>query len=489
MSDGRQAHEECVTEDEETVGETSLHAIVEETPGNDDQESEHEQTGDEEQPLIIVVNDPRANRTNRSTTEHTGCLAVRRIITFLKKIFGKIAVGCGYVILIIAALPAIHGLAPPYISELISVRDASGGYNLRSNNGILLNFPALYVSLRFGDFGVYYDNQAHDDGNQIELTFSNPEVYCRYLNDMSGSSILPLKTPSLESLIRASSTLEKPELRLRGLAVFSNLSDACQPPVHVSKSNIQVNKIALITIANEAECPLQDLAVNAQGAGYSVVIYLITDSADPLLPTQGPSSYNGTQNDSQDKLLIPVLQLDDKCFEVYPNGSTTYFDPRADDHILIDADRRNVEISVSQNTDDLKGMQKYLERLYYWFLLGPVITLEWLRRTRKFCCMSGGRQVHEECVTEDEETVGETGLHAVVEETPGNDDQESEHEETGDEEQPLIIVVNDPHANRTTTGHTGCQAIRRIITFLAKMFSKIAVCCGYVILIVAALPV
>ncbi len=105
MSDGRQAHEECVTEDEETVGETSLHAIVEETPGNDDQQSEHEQTGDEEQPLIIVVNDPRANRTNRSTTEHTGCLAVRRIITFLKKIFGKIAVGCGYVILIIAALP------------------------------------------------------------------------------------------------------------------------------------------------------------------------------------------------------------------------------------------------------------------------------------------------------------------------------------------------------------------------------------------------
>ncbi|XP_078361085.1 uncharacterized protein LOC144645389 [Oculina patagonica] len=134
-------------------------------------------------------------------------------------------------------------------------------------------------------------------------------------------------------------------------------------------------------------------------------------------------------------------------------------------------------------------MQKYLERLYYWFLLGPVITLEWLRRTKKFCRMSGGQQVHEGCVTKDEETVGETNLHVVVEETPGNDDQETELEQTGDEEQPLIIVVNDPHANRTTTGHTGCSAIRRIITFLAKIFGKIAVGCGYVILIIAALPV
>ena len=36
---------------------------------------------------------------------------------------------------------AIHGFAPPYISELISVKDANGRYSLRSNNGILLNYP------------------------------------------------------------------------------------------------------------------------------------------------------------------------------------------------------------------------------------------------------------------------------------------------------------------------------------------------------------
>ncbi len=266
--------------------------------------------------------------------------------------------------------------------------------------------------------------------------------------------------------------MENPELRLSGLAVYSHLTNAWQPPVDVSKSNIHVNKIALITIVNEVDCPLQNLAVNAQDAGYSVVIYF-TDSLQP-------SSDNGTQNDSQDKLLIPVLHTDE-CEEVSPN--MTYQGPTVDDHILVDADRSNVEISITQNTDDLKRMQTYLERLYYWFLLSPVITFEWLRRTKKFCCMSGGQQFNEdERSTEDEVTVGETGLHAVVVETQENFDQETEQEQSRGEEQPLIIAVNDPRANRTTMGHTGCLAKRRI-------FGKIAVGCGYVILIVAALPV
>ncbi len=179
----------------------------------------------------------------------------------------------------------------------------------------IFSFGLVYVTFEYGKGLVVYhdDNPAHDDKKQIELRFSNPEVHCS-LNDNSGSSSLPLKTPSLESLIRASSTVENPEHRLSGLAVFSNLSDACQPPVDVSKSNIQVYKIALITIAY------------------------------------------GTQNDSQDKLLIPVLQAAQDCFEVYPNGTRDWFDPRVDDHILVDADRSNVEISVSQNTDDLTGM-------------------------------------------------------------------------------------------------------------------------------------
>ena len=39
---------------------------------------------------------------------------------------------------------AIHGLAPVYISELISIRDVSlSRYCLRSTNSLMLNYPAL----------------------------------------------------------------------------------------------------------------------------------------------------------------------------------------------------------------------------------------------------------------------------------------------------------------------------------------------------------
>ena len=41
--------------------------------------------------------------------------------------------------ILLITFKAIHGLAPAYISELISVRDATGRHNLRSNNGLRLN--------------------------------------------------------------------------------------------------------------------------------------------------------------------------------------------------------------------------------------------------------------------------------------------------------------------------------------------------------------
>ena len=46
---------------------------------------------------------------------------------------------------------AVYGLTPPYISELISVKDTSGRYSLRSNNGILLNFPTFKSFTTLGD--------------------------------------------------------------------------------------------------------------------------------------------------------------------------------------------------------------------------------------------------------------------------------------------------------------------------------------------------
>ena len=42
MSGGQQVNEERGTEDEEAVGETSLHSEVDETQENNNQETEHE---------------------------------------------------------------------------------------------------------------------------------------------------------------------------------------------------------------------------------------------------------------------------------------------------------------------------------------------------------------------------------------------------------------------------------------------------------------
>ena len=319
------------------------------------------------------------------------------------------------------------------------------------------------------------------------LAFSNSEVQCDlkfYLHDLSS-----IKTHSLESFIRASSTEEDQELRLRGLAVYSNLTNACQPPVDVSKSNILFNKIALITIANETECPLPEVAENAQNAGYTTVVIYLTDFAVH-------SSTNKTQTDTQDKILIPVLSVDSCANVSLDEGKRDIWSPYIRYHeyessFVLDADQSYVEISIDkpQIAYVLSKMQEYLKRLYCWFLFGPLITLEWLRRTKKFCCMSGGQQVNEEHGTEDEGAVGETRLRSVVDETQENNNQETEHEQTAGEEQPLIIVTSDPHSNLTNTEHTRHTTVRRVTTLIPKIFGKFAVGCGYVILIIAALPV
>ena len=103
--------------------------------------------------------------------------------------------------------------------------------------------------------------------------------------------------------------------------------------------------------------------------------------------------------------------------------------------------------------------------------------------------MSGGQQVNEEPGTEDEEAVGETSLHSEVDETQENNNQETEHKQTASEEQPLIIVTSDPHSNLTNTEHTRQTTVRSVTILFAKIFGKFAVGCGYVILIIAALPV
>lgn len=105
----------------------------------------------------------------------------------------------------------------------------------------------FFLSQNSGDFSHH----------RATLTFSRPEAQC----DFDETDC----TPSLESFIRASQAVEGNELRLNGLAVFSKLANACQPLADVSKAKIQVNKIALISLANsEAVCSSQDLLHRTQ---------------------------------------------------------------------------------------------------------------------------------------------------------------------------------------------------------------------------------
>ena len=90
----------------------------------------------------------------------------------------------------------------------------------------------------------------------------------------------------------------------------------------------------------------------------------------------------------------------------------------------------------------------------------------------------------QELRTPGELTTVDSGLNAAAdhEETRTTDyNQEAEHEQAGGETQPLLLVSNRLRRPR---------AIRRVLTYLGKLsVSKLAVCSGYVILIVVALLV
>ena len=78
--------------------------------------------------------------------------------------------------------------------------------------------------------------------------------------------VAPDSAPSLETVIQLCQGSDG--VRLRGLAVYSNLTNGCEP-IHDVRSKIQVHKIALVTVVNlKPPCTLQDLAVNAKKAGF-----------------------------------------------------------------------------------------------------------------------------------------------------------------------------------------------------------------------------
>ena len=276
--------------------------------------------------------------------------------------------------------------------------------------------------------------------------------------------------PSLESFIQASITDEGRELHFPGLVVTSRLRNACEPLTDVSKAKLPANKIALVILRLEDEtaCPMQDLALEAQRAGYSVLIYFgYSSNTTPIYVPR------------KEILLIPVLEAKNyggQCAGLPAN-----------------ADRTSAEISVPvlrPSSKELNAMKSYLANLYYWFLVGPIITLEWMRRTKKFCWHSGRHKRSENPLEPEAEDQVETDPDREIRTM-----EEGEHR-TGEpvqllacrkrpaEEQPLLSAVsNDSRDNRCRPQGSGCVKKYHIVC------DKIAIGFGYLILILAALPV
>ena len=279
--------------------------------------------------------------------------------------------------------------------------------------------------------------------------------------------------PSLESFIRASITDEGRELRFPGLAVTSTLKDACQPLTDVSKAKIPANKIALVILLLEDEtaCPMQDLALEAQRAGYSVVIYFANSVKISTTPTEVPS-----------KKILLIAVFEGSFSQVFKNGNISRC-----------TGRTNVEISVQVNrppSKELDAMKSYLVNLYYWFLVGPIITLECMRRTKKFCWHSGRHERSENPLEPEAENQVETDAEREIrtmeegENRTGESVQLSAHRERPAEEQPLLSAVsNDSRDNRCRPQGSGSVKEHHSVC------DKVAIGFGYLILILAALPV
>ena len=214
-----------------------------------------------------------------------------------------------------------------------------------------------------------------------------------------------VNSPSVQSFIRASTT----DNSLKGLAVYLDLTNACQTLDDVSKAKNQVHKIALVTLMHndQTTCTIQDLAKNVQNAGYSLLIYFYATS-----PFRVKNSTNEVT------IMIPVATPWSDEWNVSEVKG-----------IFCTADRTDVDIvclpSIGRQIDSLTNMESYLKRLYFWFLIGPLITLEWMRRTRKFCWMSDSQEeqrVGKERATENEGNAAENEIRTMEEGENGTEE-------------------------------------------------------------------
>ena len=271
----------------------------------------------------------------------------------------------------------------------------------------------------------------------------------------------PDSAPSLETVIQLCQGSDG--VRLRGLAVYSNLTNGCEP-IHDVRSKIQVHKIALVTVVNfEALCTLQDIAVNSQNAGYFALI-LFGDNVQVF-------GIQFTQ-----KVMIPVMTA------AYPDTQQ--------ENILIEADLTEIVLSLPSEVDtaDLSKMETYFEYLYCWLFVGPSITLVWLIRKRKLCWMSERRANENENdaeigprITEESRETAETEvLHQRPEETSEIHDYSQ-----GDDVQ--IIPLTSAQTGHTTRLH-GTGFVGKIKKYCYRGSVIIFASISYMILIIAVLP-
>ena len=337
------------------------------------------------------------------------------------------------------------------------------------------SFFFILLILTFSFFWFYFDNfpdvfcDSYSPYNSDTLSFASiPEVVCHLSTPWFENRSSYYHHPSLESFLQASKTDADQDLRLSGLAVVSRLANASESLVDVSKSRIHVDKIALVTLKDDTAFSCGDLALNAQNAGYSVVTYF----GDGYCGPDG----NVSKPHTQEEILIPIVFVGNciNCTSFEYNDNYDFL--KATDKTFVNI------IETQQGSDELSKMAKYLKRLYYWFLLGPIITLEWLRRKKKLCCVTIPQQVHEESAAGNEENAR---LVPRVEESQEQNIQDITGGEIESESQPLITIAD------TDTDITTIDQMGRIIVRVTRIFGirYLAVCLGYVLLTLAALPV
>ena len=296
-----------------------------------------------------------------------------------------------------------------------------------------------------------------------------PEIVCEvqsaYANTLALEDYI-----SMGSFLQASEASKDQDIRLSGLAVLSKLTNASQPLVDVRKSRIHVDKIALVIFKDPSITAFScgDLLLNAQNAGYSVLIYF----------GEGYCG-NVTNPRTQEEKLIPFASARNCVNSTPPDSTVAGYD------FLNGVDKTIVNIKSEQGSDELRHLEKYLEKLYYWFLLGPVITLEWLRRKKKLCCMTTSQPVVEESAAGNEESAQ---LLTRVEESREENIQDVSGEENEDDLQPLT-VTNNTDSNLRTSDDMRCSIVMRLARTFGRIICYSVVGLGYTAATLAALPV